>query len=108
MVGGENPTLSASPPDGGAKMRRTQLTLDSAQFEFLQEESRKTGKCIPDLLREWIDDRMKISALSLDKDPLWGMVAVGASGSSHGSEEHDRILSQERVRRMSPDKPSCS
>ena len=77
---------------------RTQLYLDARQKKVLEEKSVKMGKSVGYLIREAIDEYLRLSEPEegpiAPDDPLWGIVGLGESttGDGSGSERHDEHI----------------
>ncbi len=83
-------------------MVRTQILLDEVQHHFLADEARRQGKSISALLRQLVDEYIESQhQLPLDRDPLWDMIGIAHGGPDKISEDHDRYLTETRLRRMS-------
>ena len=84
-------------------MYRTQILLEQVQHHFLADEARRQGKSKSALLRQLIDQYIESQRqLPLDRDPLWDMIGIARGGPDKISEDHDRYLTETRLRRMSP------
>jgi len=82
-------------------MHRSQIMLQETQYRFLVDEARRTGRSISAILRELIDRRMQSQRQSsLERDPLWDMVGIARGGPGKVSEDHDRYLADERLKRQ--------
>lgn len=72
---------------------RTQLYLDSSQYEFLKDLARSEKKSIAQIIREWIDERRQKRALAkIEKDPFWELRGIGASGHHDVARRFDEYL----------------
>jgi hypothetical protein len=77
-------------------MRRTQLYLDEAARQILDQLSLKTGKSVGQLIREAID-LTYCGAQAIEKplsklDPIWGFIGSGKSRETDVSARHDDYL----------------
>ena len=81
-------------------MQRSQVMLLEEQHRFLADESRRAGKSMSALIREWIEERMQAQwDTPLEQDSLWKMVGIARGGPGCASEEHDRLLASARLKR---------
>lgn len=76
------------------------LMLKETRYHFLVDKAQRTGQTISSILRELIDRRMQSQRQSsLERDPLWDMVGIARGGPGKVSEDHDRYLADERLKR---------
>ncbi|MCA9869703.1 MAG: ribbon-helix-helix protein, CopG family [Anaerolineae bacterium] len=71
-------------------MRRTQIYLEEEQHRQLQEIAEQQHTTMAHVIREAIETYMVRSVEN--EDALLGIIALGASGDTDGSFEHDRDI----------------
>lgn len=75
-------------------MRRTQITLEAWQHQWLTEEAQRQGVSMSALLRQLLTEAFeRRQAESWEDDPLWGIIGIG-EGPDDGitSENLDQAL----------------
>lgn len=70
---------------------RTQISLDDWQYQVLLDQSRKTRKSLSALIRELITEKFASTGVA-ENDPVYSIVAIGASGRKHTARDHDAVL----------------
>lgn len=74
-------------------MKRTNIVLGDAQYQFLKEQSRQSGKSMSAILRDLIDRMLFRRAASSARDPIRSIIGLGRSkrGRAPGP-RHDELL----------------
>jgi len=73
------------------RMHRTQVFLPPDLNRALDELARQQGATKAELIRR-AASRLDGEETSLEQDPIWGVVGLGARSGGSASGEHDRYL----------------
>ena len=71
---------------------RTQISLEQWQYQRLLELSRKKKKSLSAVVRELISEKFATETPVRGKDPLFGVIGLGAGDGSAVASDHDRYL----------------
>lgn len=71
-------------------MKRTQIYLEEEQRRVLQEMAQEQQTTMAHVIREAIEVYMTRTVVT--EDALLGIIALGSSGDTLGSVEHDRAI----------------
>jgi len=74
-------------------MTRTQVYLTEEQRGWIRRLAKTQRKTMAQVIREAIEEYM--ARQTSDKDPLWDIIGLGASGITDGSIHHDRDIYDE-------------
>lgn len=76
-------------------MVRTQIYLPQAQHRALRKQARKLGVSMTELIRRLVASHLPESGTPVfSKEQVLSFIALGKSGRSDTSEEHDRALDE--------------
>lgn len=77
-------------------MVRTQMYLTPVQHRNLQREARKIGVSMTELMRRIVDEHLtgQRGVAVFQKDDVLSFVALGKSGETNVSEQHDEALDE--------------
>jgi hypothetical protein len=79
-------------------MKRTNIVLGDAQYQFLKERSQQSGRSMSAILRDLIDGL--IVRRSSGRDPIRSIVGLGRSrGNRAPGPRHDEVLYRKERRR---------
>ena len=87
-------------------MHRLQISLTEEHYEFLKSESFLTGKSMAAVLRDLLDEIVKLRQQDLlANDPIWEVIGVAEEieGPTDISANVDKYLYGERLETMQPD-----
>jgi hypothetical protein len=87
-------------------MHRLQISLTEEHYEFLKSESFLTGKSMAAVLRDLLDEIVKLRQQDLlANDPIWEVIGVAeeVEGPTDISAKVDKYLYGERLETMQPD-----
>lgn len=76
----------------GTDKHRTQISLETWQYETLIEVSRKTKKSLAAILRDLIAEKFADDQISQAKDPIMGIIGLGSGDGKAVARNHDTIL----------------
>jgi len=76
----------------GSNKHRTQISLETWQYEALMEVSRKTRKSLAGILRELISEKFATDHMNRADDPIMGIVGLGSGDGKAVARNHDEIL----------------
>ena len=71
---------------------RTQISLESWQYEVLLEQSRKTKKSLACIVRELIAEKFGGDKWDREKDPIMGIIGIGSGDGAPIARNHDAFL----------------
>ncbi|OGA00189.1 MAG: hypothetical protein A3H35_20680 [Betaproteobacteria bacterium RIFCSPLOWO2_02_FULL_62_17] len=71
-------------------MHRTQISLESKQYEWLLAESRRRGVSLSALIRQMVAESSK--AKRLGRDPLTAITGIAAGSGEPVGREHNHFL----------------
>ena len=71
-------------------MHRTQISLESGQYEWLLAESRRRGISLSGLIRRMVSERS--AARVRTRDPLAALAGIAAGSGERVGREHNRFL----------------
>lgn len=71
-------------------MHRTQISLESGQYEWLVAESRRRGVSLSKLIRQMVAERARAPRRA--RDPLAAVTGIGAGTGERVGRDHNRIL----------------
>ena len=71
-------------------MHRTQILLETSQYEFLCQEARSLKVSLSELIRQLVRERM--SARPDEDDPLDRIAGIGEDPDGYGGRDHDLLL----------------
>jgi hypothetical protein len=80
---------------GGAK-HRTQISLETWQYEALMEVSRKTRKSLAGILRDLIAEKFAGDKIKKENDPIMGIIGLGSGDGQAVARNHDKFLYGEK------------
>lgn len=72
-----------------ARMTRTQITLEEAEYHFLKARAAETGASFSSLIRELVRERMERVAAS--SPPVWAVAGL-VTESGFSGKDHDTVL----------------
>lgn len=73
-------------------MRQTSISLEEWQYQQLKELAAREGKSISRLIRELIEEKLKLEEDEIEKDPIFEIVGLGRGKGVGVAKEHDKIL----------------
>ena len=73
-------------------MRRTQISLDQSEYDFLRREAKRRGKSMTAIVRELVRDGMGKRQRLPPDHPLRNIIALGRGDGAPVSEKHDMYL----------------
>ena len=73
-------------------MHRTQIYLEDSHHQALRTRARREGKSMAALIREILDEHFGLGTRSGVKDPLEGVIGIGAGDGSAVAENHEDYL----------------
>jgi hypothetical protein len=76
----------------GSNKHRTQISLETWQYEALMEVSRKTRKSLAGILRDLIAEKFAADKINQADDPIMGIIGLGSGDGKAVARNHDRIL----------------
>jgi hypothetical protein len=71
---------------------RTQISLETWQYEILMEHSRKTRKSLAGIIRDLIAEKFAGDRTVREKDPLLGIIGMGSGDGAPIARNHDAVL----------------
>ena len=71
---------------------RTQISLETWQYEALMEISRKTGKSLAGIMRDLITERFAGDKIDKQNDPIMDIIGMGSGDGAPVARNHDDIL----------------
>lgn len=71
-------------------MHRTQISLETKQYEWLLAESRRRGVSLSALIRQMVTERS--AATRRRRDPLAAITGIAAGSGDPVGREHNRFL----------------
>jgi hypothetical protein len=71
---------------------RTQISLETWQYEALMEVSRKTRKSLAGILRELITEKFSRDKVDQANDPIMSIIGMGSGDGKAVARNHDKIL----------------
>ena len=71
-------------------MHRTQISLESGQYEWLLAESRRRGISLSGLIRQMVSERSATGRRK--RDPLAAVAGIAAGSGDPIGREHNRFL----------------
>jgi len=71
---------------------RTQISLETWQYEILMEQSRKTRKSLAGIIRELIAEKFAADEKNREKDPIMGIIGLGSGDGAPNARNHDNVL----------------
>ena len=71
-------------------MHRTQISLESGQYEWLVAESRRRGVSLSKLIRQMVAERARAPRRA--REPLAAVTGIAAGTGERVGREHNRIL----------------
>ncbi|MDO8631961.1 MAG: hypothetical protein Q7R41_15860 [Phycisphaerales bacterium] len=71
-------------------MHRTQISLETGQYEWLLAESRRRGISLSGLIRQMVSERS--ATRSRGRDPLAAVSGIAAGSGDPIGREHNRFL----------------
>jgi hypothetical protein len=71
---------------------RTQISLETWQYEILMEQSRKTRKSLARIIRELIAEKFAGDKTDREKDPIMGIIGMGSGDGTPIARNHDAVL----------------
>lgn len=82
--------------NGGSAIHRTQIYLETSQYELLGSRARREGKSMAALIREILDEYLGGKASAGRRDPLHRAIGIGKADGSPVAENHQDFLYSER------------
>ena len=76
----------------GETKRRTQISLETWQYEALMEISRKTGKSLAGIMRDLITEKFAGDKIDKQHDPIMDIIGMGSGDGAPVARNHDGIL----------------
>jgi len=76
----------------GNTKHRTQISLESWQYQALLETSRKSKKSLSSIIRELVGEKFSKEKIDMKKDPIMGIIGKGAGDGYPAAKNHDDIL----------------
>jgi hypothetical protein len=76
----------------GNNKHRTQISLETWQYEALMEVSRKTRKSLAGILRDLIAEKFASDKINQTNDPIMGIIGMGSGDGKAVARNHDKIL----------------
>lgn len=71
---------------------RTQISLEDWQYQILIDISKKTKKSLSGIIRDLITENFSKKMVKSKKDPIMGIIGLGAGDGSAVAKEHDKFL----------------
>ena len=71
---------------------RTQISLETWQYEALMEVSRKTRRSLAGILRDLITEKFGSDKIDQANDPIMGIIGLGSGDGKAVARDHDKIL----------------
>lgn len=71
---------------------RTQISLETWQYEVLMDQSRKTKKSLARIIRELIAEKFAGDKVEVEKDPIMEIIGMGSGDGAPVARNHDSIL----------------
>ncbi len=78
---------------------RTQISLETWQYQALLETSRKTKKSLSNIIRELVSEKFSKQAAIAKSDPIMKIIGIGAGNGSPVAREHDKYLYANRKKK---------
>jgi hypothetical protein len=76
----------------GNTKHRTQISLETWQYEALMEVSRKTRKSLAGILRDLITEKFGSDKIDQANDPIMSIIGLGSGDGKSVARNHDKIL----------------
>jgi hypothetical protein len=73
-------------------MHRTQISLESGQYEWLVAESRRRRISLSGLIRQMVSERSAAGGRGRGRDPLAAVTGIAAGSGDPIGREHNRFL----------------
>ena len=71
---------------------RTQISLETWQYEALLEVSRKTRKSLAGILRDLITEKFSRDKIDQANDPIMSIIGMGSGDGKAVARNHDKTL----------------
>ena len=75
-------------------MHRSQILLEEWQYQYLTDESRRSGESISAIVRRWITERIEEQhQQAISEDPFFEIIGIcsGEPGNTVG-QDHDKVI----------------
>ena len=75
-------------------MHRSQILLEEWQYQYLADESRRTGESMSAIVRRWIAEKIReLSQQDMEDDPFFEIIGMcaGEPGNTVGR-DHDKHI----------------
>ncbi|MEW6187980.1 MAG: ribbon-helix-helix domain-containing protein [Thermodesulfobacteriota bacterium] len=76
----------------GTQKHRTQISLETWQYEALMEVSRKTRRSLAAILRDMIAEKFAGDKINPAEDPIMGIIGIGSGDGKAAARNHDKFL----------------
>jgi hypothetical protein len=76
----------------GSNKHRTQISLETWQYEALMEVSRKTRKSLAGILRDLIAEKFAADKINQADDPIMSIIGMGSGDGKAIARNHDKII----------------
>lgn len=78
--------------DGGCAIHRTQIYLESSQYEILKSRARREGKSMAAVIREILDEYLGGKSSMRRPDPLRRAIGIGKGDGAAVAENYQDFL----------------
>lgn len=78
---------------------RTQISLEDWQYQILRDVSRRKRKSLSSIIRDLVTEKFGAPQSAKSRDPLWGIVGIGAGDGSSVAREHDKHIYGKKKKR---------
>jgi hypothetical protein len=78
--------------------RPVQVYLEEKQSKALRRLAKDEGVSLSELIRRGVD--LLLAQVPIEKDPAWGIIALGHSGVSDAATRHDEYIVEELSKEM--------
>jgi len=73
-------------------MKQTNINLNEWQYQQLKDLAESEGKSISQIIRELIDERLKLGEAEIERDTIFDIIGLGRGEGVRIAREHDKIL----------------
>jgi hypothetical protein len=73
-------------------MKRTNIVLEEAQYQYLKDRAQREGKSMSALVRELIETSICASKEDIKDDPIFKIIGMGRGRGRGAARRHDEIL----------------
>lgn len=79
-----------------SNVHRTQILIDSWQYQLLNNLSKRSRKSISAIIRELINEKFSKSPQDIQKDSIFNVIGIGSGDGTPCAREHDQFIYQKR------------